>query len=1309
MNCFSILGPWLTLQQIAWSAIRVVFVVAQLVIGAAYASEPINCLTFGDVLLESQADVDSFQATYRPSTGECDTVQGSISIGSPSGRDFGNPFITNLAGLAGIKQIQGTLDVYYNRLLVDFSGLSGLEEVEGNLIFDRNGTIQENNSYEIDLPSLTTVGGGLYLRFSGAVDRPDTARLTGFKANSVTSLETLVIEQERFSDFSMSALTTIRGDLVIKDSSLQSLSGLAALTAAGSLLIESNDVLLDLDALNGLTVVDSDLTVTSNVSLPDLNGLSGLVSVGGSLTVKSNAALRHCGGIYQVLNSGASASQVGGDILVSDNDAGCNSVQQLLDSGIDTDADGINDNIDTDDDGDGVLDDRDNFPLNASETVDTDGDGTGNNADTDDDGDGVPDTTDAFALISLGSLTDTDGDGRPNDCDSDCANLGMTADTDDDGDGIDDSSDAFPLDATETRDTDSDGTGDNADIDDDNDGIIDDDDAFRLDPNESQDSDSDGIGNNLDTDDDGDGVVDSADGFPLDASESVDTDLDGVGDNSDLDDDGDGIDDADDVFPIDASEFQDTDSDGLGNNADTDDDGDGVPDEEDAFPLDPSLSASGAADDDGDGQINKHEESCGSSISDAVSLSPDYDNDSLPDCVDEDDDNDGVIDQLDFYPNDYTRSSFGGQKALIVAGGGPYPTNFLWSATKNMANYAYTALRFQGLTDDEITYLSEEPRPEVDGVPTTESIVDAILNLNNEASPANEVLIYFVDHGGNGIFKVSESELMSAEVLKDALDALQSSSSVQATFIYDACQSGSFIPLISDPQFERTVVTSSSPSEAAVFALSGYTSFSFYFWSSFFVGANVREATTIAKNSMKLLFRQSVQYDGDGDGKPNAKADLSTIGERGFGRGAKRAADFPTIDSVEYQSVLQGEATTTLKVKGVKGSTQIKRVSVYIDDPDEYFVASNEPVLSVEQKSLEQSDTGDWEVVLSGLDIAGDYQLSVVAENVAGLTSLANPNEAASFTITQTVGRAAFIEGDNDLDGVGDLLDLDDDNDGFSDTEDAFPLDAAESIDTDNDGTGNNADADDDGDGLSDTEEGLLGTDPLNTDTDRDDIGDVDDVFPKDGSEWIDTDGDGVGNNKDTDDDNDRITDNSDAFPLISLDGRLDTDADGYPDDCDNQCVDAGMISDADDDNDGFTDEEELADGTNPLSRFSCRSGCFSFDVDESMKAQPLTDGLLVIRHLFGFSGDSLTSGAVSDGSSRGSSELISSYLTDADSQLDIDGDGESKPLTDGLLLIRYLFGFSGDSLISGAIGSGAERDTAEEVEAYIKERVPAQ
>ena len=69
----------------------------------------------------------------------------------------------------------------------------------------------------------------------------------------------------------------------------------------------------------------------------------------------------------------------------------------------------------------------------------------------------------------------------------------------------------------------------------------------------------------------------------------------------------------------------------------------------------------------------------------------------------------------------------------------------------------------------------------------------------------------------------------------------------------------------------------------------------------------------------------------------------------------------------------------------------------------------------------------------------------------------------------------------------------------------------------------------------------------------------------------------------------------------------------------------------------------------------------------------------------------------------------IASYLTDADSQLDIDGDGESKPLTDGLLLIRYLFGFSGDSLDLWSYWVLVlTRNTAEAVEAYIKERVPS-
>jgi len=39
--------------------------------------------------------------------------------------------------------------------------------------------------------------------------------------------------------------------------------------------------------------------------------------------------------------------------------------------------------------------------------------------------------------------------------------------------------------------------------------------------------------------------------------------------------------------------------------------------------------------------------------------------------------------------------------------------------------------------------------------------------------------------------------------------------------------------------------------------------------------------------------------------------------------------------------------------------------------------------------------------------------------------------------------------------------------------------------------------------------------------------------------------------------------------------------------------------------------------------------------------------------------------------------------------------------------LIRYLFGFSGDALISGAESVNAERTTAEQIAAYISERIP--
>ena len=40
-------------------------------------------------------------------------------------------------------------------------------------------------------------------------------------------------------------------------------------------------------------------------------------------------------------------------------------------------------------------------------------------------------------------------------------------------------------------------------------------------------------------------------------------------------------------------------------------------------------------------------------------------------------------------------------------------------------------------------------------------------------------------------------------------------------------------------------------------------------------------------------------------------------------------------------------------------------------------------------------------------------------------------------------------------------------------------------------------------------------------------------------------------------------------------------------------------------------------------------------------------------------------------------------------------------------MLIRYLFGFTGNALTTGAIGDNAQRDSAEQIEAYIQQRLP--
>ena len=348
---------------------------------------------------------------------------------------------------------------------------------------------------------------------------------------------------------------------------------------------------------------------------------------------------------------------------------------------------------------------------------------------------------------------------------------------------------------------------------------------------------------------------------------------------------------------------------------------------------------------------------------------------------------------------------------------------------------------------------------------------------------------------------------------------------------------------------------------------------------------------------------------------------------------------------------------------------------------------------------------------------------------------------------------------DTDGDSQGDACDEDDDNDGVPDSSDAFPLDSEESVDTDGDGTGNNADSDDDGDTVEDTSDNcplIANTNQLDTDgdltgnvcdgdDDNDGVVDDSDAFPLDNSETVDSDGDGVGDNSDwapndssesADSDGDGVGDNADAFPSDATE-TLDTDGDGVGDNTDPDIDGDGVLNEddpfpnqgqysVDTDSDGMPDAWELrfdldpndpldaaldqdGDGITNLEEFLAGtppSG--SIDIDGNSQYDALTDGLLLLRGMFGLTDSALVSGAVASDAVYSSSSEIESRISLLGDLADVDGNGEVDALTDGLLTLRYLFGLQGSALVSGVVAPNATRTSPAEIEAHLESLTPA-
>jgi hypothetical protein len=170
----------------------------------------------------------------------------------------GNAALTSLAGVAYAKNVEGELRIADNAKLsaITFDELTAA----GSVVISGNGATS------LDLGSLQQVGR---VEISNNVQ---LASITG------------------------AAAASIKGDLVLRGNrALTSVGAWSTVTRVeGSLTIDDNDALTSLGGLAGMQYVTSSVSITNNALLANIDAVSHLRSIGQTVLVTGNTSLSNC-------------------------------------------------------------------------------------------------------------------------------------------------------------------------------------------------------------------------------------------------------------------------------------------------------------------------------------------------------------------------------------------------------------------------------------------------------------------------------------------------------------------------------------------------------------------------------------------------------------------------------------------------------------------------------------------------------------------------------------------------------------------------------------------------------------------------------------------------------------------------------------------------------------------------------------------------------------------------------------------------------------------------------------------------------
>ena len=100
--------------------------------------------------------------------------------------------------------------------------------------------------------------------------------------------------------------------------------------------------------------------------------------------------------------------------------------------------------------------------------------------------------------------------------------------------------------------------------------------------------------------------------------------------------------------------------------------------------------------------------------------------------------------------------------------------------------------------------------------------------------------------------------------------------------------------------------------------------------------------------------------------------------------------------------------------------------------------------------------------------------------------------------------------------------------------------------------------------------------------------------------------------------------------------------------------------------------------------------GAPSLDIDDSAPAtkyDAASDGVLLLRYLLGYRDTALITGAIGPGARRNATQ-IAQHIADTLTRFDVDGDGQTLAMTDGVMILRRMLGITGSAITQGVKNS---------------------